>query len=260
NNPKIKFGISPFGIWCNKSSNRYGSDTKAGVSSYETLYADTRQWVKAGWIDYIVPQVYWKFDYERAPYHTVLDWWVKELQNKNTHLYIGQAAYKLKEDESWTVREIINQLTLNRTKETIRGSVFFSAKSLQENTKGLRSTIKNNFYTYKAIIPPMPWLPGKVPSKPIEVKLKEKEDYAKLSWIDKSPEYTDYYVIYKFEKGIDNIDDPRNILDIIINENVKSIKKEYIDKSGYDKKTTYRITAMSKSKGESIASELIRTK
>ncbi|MGL5381358.1 glycoside hydrolase family 10 protein, partial [Clostridium sp.] len=46
NNPKIKFGISPFGIWCNKSSNRYGSDTKAGVSSYETLYADTRQWVK----------------------------------------------------------------------------------------------------------------------------------------------------------------------------------------------------------------------
>lgn len=260
NRPKIKFGISPFGIWCNKSSNKNGSDTQAGVSSYETLYADTRYWIEEGWIDYIAPQLYWKFDYDRVPYYTILDWWEKELLNKNTHLYIGQAAYKLKEDESWTVKDIINQLTYNRTKEVVKGSIFFSSKSLQENIKGVSSGIKSNFYTYKAIIPPMPWLPGRVPSRPEQIKLKEKEDYVKLSWVDKSPEDTDYYIIYKFEEGIDNINDPRNILDIIKNENMKSIKKEYIDHLGYDKKTAYKITSMSKSKGESLASELIKIK
>jgi uncharacterized lipoprotein YddW (UPF0748 family) len=46
----IKFGVSPFAIWMNASSNPLGSDTR-GSESYKTMYADTRRWVKSGWID-----------------------------------------------------------------------------------------------------------------------------------------------------------------------------------------------------------------
>src|SRR5690606_25424267 len=52
----IKFGISPFGIWKNKSQDPDGSETNGGDSFYG-LFADSRKWAKEGWIDYINPQI-----------------------------------------------------------------------------------------------------------------------------------------------------------------------------------------------------------
>src|SRR6201996_5946292 len=63
--PHVKFGISPFGIWANKYQNPEGSDTHGGSSYYE-LFADSRKWIKEGWIDYINPQLYWPIDYRSA--------------------------------------------------------------------------------------------------------------------------------------------------------------------------------------------------
>ena len=53
--PARQFGISPFGVWRNADTDPLGSDTRAGVQTYDDLYADTRKWVREGWIDYIVP-------------------------------------------------------------------------------------------------------------------------------------------------------------------------------------------------------------
>ena len=47
NKPWVKFGISPFGIWKNQSSDPEGSATNGGQSYYE-IYADTRKWVREG--------------------------------------------------------------------------------------------------------------------------------------------------------------------------------------------------------------------
>ena len=52
--PEIQFGISPRGIWANKSDMAEGSDTRGG-GSYTEIYADSRKWVKEGWVDYIMP-------------------------------------------------------------------------------------------------------------------------------------------------------------------------------------------------------------
>ena len=46
-----KFGISPFGIWRNKSKDPEGSDTRAGQTDYDNLYADILSWLRQGWID-----------------------------------------------------------------------------------------------------------------------------------------------------------------------------------------------------------------
>lgn len=56
--PNVVFGVSPAGIWRNKSSDPTGSDT-SGNESYVGTYADTRAWIKQGLIDYVVPQLYW---------------------------------------------------------------------------------------------------------------------------------------------------------------------------------------------------------
>ena len=58
-NPSVEFGVSPGGIWKNKSSDVLGSDTK-GNESYYSDFADTRMWVKNNLVDYIVPQIYWE--------------------------------------------------------------------------------------------------------------------------------------------------------------------------------------------------------
>ncbi|MEM1215835.1 MAG: family 10 glycosylhydrolase, partial [Bacteroidota bacterium] len=58
--PSVSFGVSPFGVWRNKSEAApKGSDTRAGATSYDDLYADVLKWVNRGWVDYVMPQLYW---------------------------------------------------------------------------------------------------------------------------------------------------------------------------------------------------------
>ena len=97
----VRFGISPFGVWRNASDTPKGSDTKAYIRSYDTLYADTRYWAYVGWIDYIVPQIYWNIGFAPACYEKTLKWWVKELEDKPVDLYVGQALYKVGTEDAW---------------------------------------------------------------------------------------------------------------------------------------------------------------
>ena len=55
-------------MWRNAATDPLGSDTRAGVQTYDDLYADTRKWVREGWIDYIVPQLYWNIGFAAADY------------------------------------------------------------------------------------------------------------------------------------------------------------------------------------------------
>jgi uncharacterized lipoprotein YddW (UPF0748 family) len=131
----IRFGVSPSAIWMNSSSSPLGSDTR-GNESYKSLYADTRRWVKSGWLDYICPQIYWYRGFEIAEYTKVLDWWAKVCEGTGVDLYVGLAAYREHEsggdDENWN-GEIVGQLKHNASKypKAIKGEVFFRYGSLQ---------------------------------------------------------------------------------------------------------------------------------
>jgi uncharacterized lipoprotein YddW (UPF0748 family) len=132
----VSFGISPFGIWANKSTNELGSDTN-GMQSYYDQYADTRRWVKEGLLDYIAPQLYWNIGYSIADYSKLLTWWQQTTADTGVDLYIGQAAYRCGNADSsspWHgVSEIEKQLQLNSKSEEVKGSIFFSNKSLADN-------------------------------------------------------------------------------------------------------------------------------
>lgn len=151
----VKFGVSPFGIWRNKEDDPEGSNTKGGLTSYDSLYADTKHWVENEWLDYIAPQVYWHFGYDRADYGGLVDWWANVTKDHKIHLYIGHAAYKLEEgNTSWgNSLEIINQIRYNRDIPQVKGSIFFRAKSIADNLLGLADKLENDVYKKRAETP-----------------------------------------------------------------------------------------------------------
>lgn len=144
---KVSFGISPFGVWRNKTNDITGSDTKAGITAYDNTYADVRAWIKHGWIDYVAPQLYWSLTRKEVQYDVLADWWAGEVRGTGVKLYIGHAPYKIGTPEiGWSsASEIINQLEYNRQVPEISGSIFFSAKDLRKNPLGLIPLLKDYY-------------------------------------------------------------------------------------------------------------------
>ena len=151
-NPKVEFGISPRGIWKNKSSDSTGSDTN-GAESYYDIYCDTRTWIKNGWIDYVVPQLYWKIGQKNADYSKLVKWWANEVKNTNTTLYIGQGIYK---DE--VAKEIEDQVNINRKINDIKGSMYFSYRDIKSNRQNIRQSLNNLYNKVEEILPEIPIL------------------------------------------------------------------------------------------------------
>src|SRR5581483_1288005 len=154
--PWVKFGISPFGIWRNASTDPLGSQT-SGLQSYDAIYADTRKWVRQGWIDYIAPQVYWHIGYSVADYAELARWWSSVVNGTPVQLFIGQAAYRAGasgQDPAWSdPAELSDHLTLNRTHPEILGDIYFSAKDVAANRIGSIDQLVNTHYTKPAIVP-----------------------------------------------------------------------------------------------------------
>lgn len=144
--PKASYGISPFGVWRNIKNDSTGSDTSAGVTAYDSMYADVRTWIKQGWIDYVAPQIYWSLSFSTARYDKLVDWWVKEVENTNVKLYIGLAGYKVgasdQKAEWQSGDQIINQLKYNEKYEEVAGSIMFRANDVVvRNPFGLSSLL-----------------------------------------------------------------------------------------------------------------------
>ena len=112
----VKFGISPFGIWKNQSSDQQGSATN-GLQSFSDIYGDSRKWIREGLVDYIAPQLYWSMGFTAARYDVLTPWWAANASGR--HVYIGQAAYRINNggtDPAWSQPNLMpNELRLNRS-------------------------------------------------------------------------------------------------------------------------------------------------
>ncbi len=142
----VEFGISPFGVWRNASVDSTGSATQAGITNYDDLYADIRLWIKSGWIDYVLPQLYWEIGKRVADYEVLAHWWANEVRGTKCKLYIGLAPYRLENAGPKTPwgqgNEIKRQMDLNRTIPEITGECFYSTRPLLRNPRGVCDSIK----------------------------------------------------------------------------------------------------------------------
>lgn len=155
--PQVKFGISPFGVWRNADKDPRGSNTKAGQTNYDDLYADILLWLEKGWIDYVAPQLYWEFGHKAAPYEVLIDWWSKHSYGK--HCYIGLGIYRAGSSDIWKDSTLIpRQIELLRKTPNIQGMIFFSSKTFNKNPNGWNDSLRLHYFKDPATIPEMNWL------------------------------------------------------------------------------------------------------
>ncbi|MGW1378987.1 glycoside hydrolase family 10 protein [Streptomyces sp. NPDC002446] len=146
---RVRFGVSPFAVWRNHDTDPLGSRTRAGVQTYDDLYADTRRWVREGWLDYIVPQVYWPLGTEGADYAELVPWWSRTVEGTGVDLYIGEALYKAGGGgpAAWQdPAELSRHLTFARGYPQVGGHVYFSAKEVAQDRAGAMARVVREHY------------------------------------------------------------------------------------------------------------------
>jgi uncharacterized lipoprotein YddW (UPF0748 family) len=150
--PWVKVGISPFGIW----RPGYPSVIK-GLDPYATLYADSREWFRQGWLDYFTPQLYWATSKPNQSYPVLLKWWAEQ-NAKNRNLFPGNIF-------SNGAEEIARQIAITRGQPGAGGNIFFTANNLVKNSYGASDAL-TAAYGQKALMPAYPWLDSTPPAQP----------------------------------------------------------------------------------------------
>ena len=157
--PWVKVGISPFGIW------RPGYPPSVdGLDSYTEIFADSRKWLRNGWLDYIAPQLYWRIDAPMQSYVELLNWWVEQNQH-NRHVLAGNAPYRVNQD-AWPFSEIVEQIRLTRMQHGAIGNLHFSMRTFLY-TPALTETLTEEAYPFAALVPESRWLDTIPPPEPI---------------------------------------------------------------------------------------------
>ncbi len=251
--PWVRFGVSPFGIWRNRKSDKRGSETD-GLANYDDLYADVLLWTQNGWIDYVTPQLYWNTDHPKASYDVLLKWWNDNANNR--HVYIGQSIpitmkSKSDKDKSEALIRLNQKISATRQAKNINGNCWWPAYSLTANEKNILKHLKDKHQSKAALMPSYPWIWNVSPEGVYDIKT----DGDVLRWNSQKTEgsVTDVvrFVVYRFDETADEFD-----LETAANiECVTSNHKITVERDGY-----YIITALDRVNNESLPSEPILVK
>ena len=248
--PWVKFGVSPFGIYRNESSDPLGSKTK-GLQNYDDLYADVLLWAREGWIDYNIPQIYWHIGHPVADYETLVKWWARNTENRP--LFIGQSVMNTVQNadpKNPSINQLPRKMALQRAYQTIGGSCQWPASAVVENAGKYRDALIAEYHKYPALPPVSDFMDNEAPAKVRKMKPVWTEDGYILFWT--APKYKEemnraiQYVVYRFnDKEKVNIDDPSHIV-AITRDNFYKLPYE-------DGKTKYRyvVTALDRLHNES---------
>ena len=144
--PSVQFGVSPYGVWKNKSSDLIGSESNS-LESYYDLYMDTLTWIDEHIVDYIAPQIYWSTYNNDSNYEVMVSWWNDVVKDSGVRLYIGQNINDLD-----IASEIYKQIEINREYENVSGNILFSASDIMNDTDNVVMQLKEA-YNCKAILP-----------------------------------------------------------------------------------------------------------
>ena len=161
--PWVRVGISPFGL--GRPDRR--PPGIVGFSQYDKLYADVELWLSKGWLDYLVPQLYWPIEQRAQSFDLLLDYWLSQNTMKR-HVWPGLFTSRIDNTEkSWPVDEIPAQIALTRSKNMPQGHVHFSMVALTENRRGITDQLKAKPYNSPALIPAAPWLASSATRTPV---------------------------------------------------------------------------------------------
>ena len=200
--PWVRFGISPFGIWRNKKSDPRGSNTN-GLENYDALYADVTLWTRKGWVDYMLPQLYWALDHPSAPTESLAYWWNDNANGR--HMYFGQCV-------AWTMdkpdmkpssdpNQLAHKIRLSRQLPNVQGNCWWPAYDLTRNYRGVADSLIHKEQSRIALVPSYPWIDSIAPDAVRNLKANASDSAISLHW--NAPRTSDplqvprFYVIYR---------------------------------------------------------------
>jgi len=151
--PSVKLGVSPFGVWRNKSDDPNGSPGVKATTSYDDLYADVYKWLANDWIDYVIPQLYWEQGNIFGDFTVLAKWWNDHCFGKP--LYLGQALYKSAGYSKVFTNptEISEQISILRKFKNVGGFALYSASQLTQLSGVVLTEFNNNLLRTKVDTP-----------------------------------------------------------------------------------------------------------
>jgi len=233
--PMLKVGSAPIGIYDRESG-------EIGLHSYDQLFQDSRRWLRDAKHDYLTPQVYWSLG--RKPGNPdfgalARDW---SRHSYGRHVYLGIAAYK--QDVFHEIPELIDTSRFYG----VTGNSFFRYEHISKMLDvGMR-------YRCLANVPPMRWKDSLPPNPPAGLKVTDDGDgIFQLEWRPPSNardgDGAKLYDIYRSIQHPVNIDDPKNLIAIILSNT--SLYTDTI-RHPIAVKYFYAVTALDKGNNESL--------
>ena len=240
--PWVKFGVSPFGIYRNEKNDPNGSKTN-GLQNYDQLYADVLLWVKNGWVDYCVPQIYWEIGNKAADYDELIHWWDK---------YCTKTTLVIGEDVERTVKfnQMARKMALHAELPNVKGTVLWYAKAVVDNVGNYGTRLRELYWRNPALQPVMKHIDNKAPKKPRKVQAVDVEGQKVLFWTaPKGEGWKDAaanYVVYRFNQGDKvTVDDASKIVAITSDTHYE------MPRETPGTKCTYAVTALDRMQNES---------
>lgn len=257
--PYVKFGISPYAVWRNMKDDPRGSDTQSyGYTDYDNLHADIRLWLEKGWIDYVMPQLYFAIGYKKLDFSVISDWWS---DNSFGHtVYAGIGTYRLNlnaKDTVWrSTNEIVHQIEYIRANPKYSGFCYFDAKNFKDDILGIDEVIEKQINPYPALVPMLPKMSGKTPIPPSKLKYDSKTFILMWSFHNKNndndpADKVAYFAVYRFRKGqIPDFKKGSAIVGLVRNN---QLQLNVLNKGTFD----YYVTALNRLHNESLPSKVI---
>ena len=183
-NPKVMVSSAVLG---KRDNHKYFSSM--GWSGMEAAYQDVASWLKAGKQDFIAPMMYYP---DASFYPFVKDW----VRNSNGYPVVaGLGVYRLdKSSGNWSLRDFMPQIYISRDMG-IAGSSFYRTLQLEENLKGISSTLKAETYNTPALFPALKNYKKGCDILPYDLSITYAEDGSKtISW--ECDGDAEYYTIY----------------------------------------------------------------
>lgn len=256
--PWVKFGVSPSGIYRSSPDPAIGSPTSSGANQhYVHNFADSRNWLQQGWVDYLAPQVYWYIGQAGSDYRLLVPWWNENAFGR--HVYVGIADYKMSTAGWLDPKQVANQIALNRAQTHIAGQIHFRHAFLAANPLGYRTDLMQDVYARPALVPAMPWKDSVVPAAPASFGASPGQDNAvQLGWapaVDSRDEMEKVrrYAVYRAGERAMDLESGANLLAVL-----ESTAKGFVDTQAEPGRFYYyTVTALNRLSHESAPANLV---
>ncbi len=249
--PYVKLGVSPFGIWRNADKDSLGSATRGGQTNYDDLYADVRLWMEQGWVDYLLPQLYWEHGHRAAAFEVLLPWWRDHAYGRQ--VYFGLGLYRMMDrpTATWTgTKELMRQIRDIRKDAPNTGWSLYSISNFNRILAPIEDSIRSAD-RFPAFVPTMPWIDSVAPAAP-QLSGKATASGFFLQWTQRNAGNEPLrYAVYRFAAG-----EPTDLKDAAHIIAVTSEKK-FVD-AGAKEASVYVVTALDRLWNESRPSNQVQ--